>query len=50
MFEPTRLGAVLFGAGVVIMLAVGYWMLVPRHVPGEAIDEYHLLAVLIRFH
>jgi di/tricarboxylate transporter len=42
MFEPTRLGAMLFGAGVVIMLAVGYWMLVPRHVPGEAIDEYHL--------
>jgi di/tricarboxylate transporter len=42
MFEPTRLGAVLFGAGVVLMLAVGYWMLVPRHVPGEAIDEYHL--------
>ncbi len=42
MFEPARLGAVLFGAGVVLMITVGYWLLVPRHVPGEAIDEYHL--------
>lgn len=42
MFEPTQLGAILFGVGIFLLLAVSYWLLVPRHVPGEAIDEYHL--------
>ena len=46
MFEMTPLGIVLFGTGIVLMLAVGYWILPARKEPGEAIDEYALRGFL----
>ncbi len=42
MFEMAPVGIVLFGAGIVLMLGVGYWILPARKEPGEAIDEYDL--------
>jgi di/tricarboxylate transporter len=42
MFEMTPAGIVLFGAGIVLMLGIGYWILPARKEPGEAIDEYDL--------
>ena len=42
MFELTSVGAVLFAAGLVLMLAVGHWVLPDRKSPGEAIDVYDL--------
>lgn len=42
MFEMTPVGIVLFGAGIVLMLTIGYWLLPARKEAGEAIDVYDL--------